>query len=380
MDDGAYFMVESDELHSFEGQDELGEDVRSALQNNLGLAVGEKVLPIAHWQHEATGPLSVSLNAAGELVVLVSAEKFDDQPSMLSTLSALEQWLTPMGFRELSEMSGSPSRFVEGVRSLCPDSPMVLASMLRILLINPSIAVDQGACEAALPFCRLETLRIETFRTDEGAVAIRKVFENGTVSTVETPTKATEAEVEVDRVDIEVELDDFEDATLLFADATELEEVDDSEGSEPQNVASIDLTTDTPDDGGPLLLKGNSYSVAELPRRFDLTKKRLTPVSDEMFTVGSHLALVVDLDLTKGSPFEKSSMFRWDGTERQHHLFERHSTDDEGRRRTVHLFVEGSEEADRVSYIGQVVHAHESSSDPDHELWFELEPRAALVH
>ena len=186
--------------------------------------------------------------------------------------------------------------------------------------------------------------------------------------------------MEVDRVDIEVELDDFEDATLLFADATELEEVDDSEGSEPQNVASIDLTTDTPDDGGPLLLKGNSYSVAELPRRFDLTKKRLTPVSDEMFTVGSHLALVVDLDLTKGSPFEKSSMFRWDGTERQHHLFERHSTDDEGRRRTVHLFVEGSEEADRVSYIGQVVHAHESSSEPDHELWFELEPRAALVH
>lgn len=392
VDDGAYFMVDSsNRLHSFEGQEELGEDVRTALQNNLGLAVGENVLPIAHWQHEATGPLSVSLNAAGELVVLVSAEKFEDQPSLLSTLSALEQWLTPMGFRELSEMSGSPPRFVEGVRNLSPDSPLTLASMLRILLINPSIPVDQQACEAALPFCRLETLRIETFRTSEGSVAIRKVLEEATTPTPDSPAHAeatpadvtTEVEVEAQlEVDSELDLDaefgitDTVAASEVVVDeVTELEEI-----TEPDDLEPIDLTTDAPDVGSPLLLRGNSYPTAELPLRFDLSKAPVTPVSHEMFTAGGHLALVIDLDKSPDSPFETSSIVRWDGNERQLNLFKRHRLDELGRRRTVHLFVEKATEADEVSYLGKVVHAHEDSSEANQALWLELETRAALVH
>lgn len=323
VDDGSYFMVDSNQLHSFEGQEELGEDVRTALQNNLGLAVGEDVLPIAHWQHEATGPLSVSLNGAGELVVLVSAEKFADQPSLLSTLSALEQWLTPMGLRELSEMSGSPSRFVDGVRKLAPDSPLSLASMLRILLINPSIPIDRSACEAALPFCRLETLRIETFRTSEGAVAIRKVLQEATTA---TPAPTSDVPAPVERV--------------------ERDTVD----------SRIDLTIDAPADGAPLLLRGSSYPTAELPLRFDRTESALRPLSHEMFTAGSHLALVVDLEKSPSSSFETSSTFRWDGNEHQVQLFTRHQLDDRGHRRTVHLFVEKTTNAGQVSYVGKVRH------------------------
>lgn len=398
---GAYFMVDSDRLHSFEGQEELGEDVRTALQNNLGLAVGEDVLPIAHWQHEATGPLSVSLNAAGELVVLVSAEKFEDQPTLLSTLSALEQWLTPMGFRELSEMSGSPPRFVEGVRKLKPDGPLSLASMLRILLINPSIPIDQSACEAALPFCRLETLRIETFRTTEGAVAIRKVIEDATTATPEGPAHAAvdtadQAAVEEDiavetetfkgePIDAETIDDDAidDDALDMFDettddDVTDLEEINDfdDDADEPE----IDLTVEASDEAAPLLLRGGSYPTADLPLRFDLSKSPLKPVSHEMFTAGSHLALVVDLDKSPESSLETSSIFRWDGSERQLRLFKRHRLDEQGRRRTVHLFVEKAADANKVSYVGKVVHAHEDSLDPSQALWLELDAKAALAH
>ena len=177
MEDGLLFVVDGDELHNFKTREALGDDIISALQNDLGVTVGETVLPIAHWEDDRTGPLSIALNYSGELVVLMMADSFDEQADLIGVLSTLEQWLMHMSLSDLGDLSGDRVRFVEGLRELSPNTPLALSSILRLLLINPTIEPDAEALREALPFSRVELLRLEALEAPDGTLVLKRAHE-----------------------------------------------------------------------------------------------------------------------------------------------------------------------------------------------------------
>ena len=102
------------------------------------------------------------------------ADMFPDQNSIMSTLSTLEQWLAPMSLEDLGDLSGDRVKFNLGLSELSPHLDMELASMLRILLINPQFIPNSETFRSVLPFSRIEVLEIETYESHDGTVAISK--------------------------------------------------------------------------------------------------------------------------------------------------------------------------------------------------------------
>lgn len=396
MDQSVLFVVDDDHLHHFVARDELGADVVSVLQSDLGVTVGETVLPIAHWEHDRTGPLSVALNFAGELVILVMAETFTDQTVLLNTLSTLEQWLAPMDLRDLGELSGDPNKFIEGLWELSPRAPLSLASMLRVLLLNPAIELDPDVVSASLPFSRVEELRIEALEAADGTVTIRRAhhvsdeladtlplhdsspltIQLGTelsepVVTIEDPSESASDEIE----------DVFADETVNAPAATPAVAVD------VEVVASddaIDLTIEEEERPSsepsyvprgvdqPTLIRGSHYVTAELPLHFDPTGASIEPISDELFAVGPHLSLVVDLDGRDETPVETTSIFRWDSEPEHRELFAMFEFDRDCRRRIVHVFVESASQPNRVFYLGTSDQLTQSDRSAHGAMWFKL--------
>ena len=407
MDRSVLFVVDNDRLHHFVSRDELGADVVAVLQSDLGVTVGETVLPIAHWDHDRTGPLSVALNFSGELVILVMAETFTDQAILLNTLSTLEQWLAPMDLRDLGELSGDPNKFVQGLWELSPRTPLALASMLRVLLINPVIDLDTDAFSSSLPFSRVEELRIEALEAADGTVTIRRAhhvsdelgatlpLQDSSPITINLAPELDEPVVTVEDPDDQV-IVDFSDGRLvteihladdvddIFADTPIDLTVEDEHG--PKDSASKERATkdsgttevsDTDisiadDSERPTVIRGSHYVTAELPLYFDPTGANIESISDELFAVGPHLILVIDLDQRDETPLETASIFRWDSEPGHSELFELNEFDRERRRRTVHVFVESGAQPNRVFYLGTADQLAKSDRSEHGAMWFKL--------
>ncbi len=391
MDRSVLFVVDNDRLHHFVARDELGSDVMSVLQRDLGVTVGETVLPIAHWEHDRTGPLSVALNFAGELVVLVTAENFSNQAVLVNTLSTLEQWLAPMDLRDLSELSGDPDRFAEGLVELSPRIPLTLASMMRVLLINPDIDLDPHIMSASLPFSRIETLRIEALEAADGTVTIKRSHEVSDslgdtlpmhdsmpitlqldleprppkVTVEDTPAEPL-INASNDAVDAEVTVGPQDETIDLTLDETPTahQPADQREHSEPGGRAAVS--------DWPTLIRGSHYVTAELPLHFDPSGTDVHSISDQLFSAGSHLALVVDLDDLDSSPVETSTVFRWDAGMEHRALFDGHEFDAQKRRRTIHVFVESATQPNRVFYLGSSDRLAEGNGVEAGATWFKL--------
>lgn len=421
MDQSDFFAVENDRLHQFVTRDELGDAVISALQHDLAKTVGETVLPIAHWENDRTGPLSVALNAAGELVVVMMGNSFADQGDLISAISTLEQWLAPMDMRDLGELSGNPRRFIDGLWELNPRTPLNLASFMRVLLINPAVDPDPEVVRASIPFSRVDVLWLEALEAGDGTIAVRRT--NSKPSEAAHVEKTRDAGPHTLQLDHEpaqastVEDGSPEDDILLLLDddtAFEAESVfADTAPPETTNVAEpkpapasdreiIDLTVDeiradgTPvvDDivlldepspqptsvtaapiAGtlPTIIRGSSYVTAELPLHFDASASRIEPICDELFAVGPHLVLVVDIDDQDETPIETASIFRWETVSGKRQLFDLHALDSTKRRRTVHIFVEGGSQPNRVFYVGTGKLLTQTDRSGVSGLWFKLD-------
>ena len=444
MDESDFFAIDRDRLHRFVTRDELGDDVISALQSDLAMTVGETVLPIAHWEHDRTGPLSVALNAAGELVVVVMGDSFSEHSELINMISSLEQWLAPMDLRDLGELSGNPNRFVDGLWELSPRTPLNLASLMRVLLVNPGVEPDPEVVRVSIPFSRVEVLRVEALQAADGSIAIRRLK-----SKVSQPSSSDRSPVTLQLDsdapmtstapspddDILLLLDDdtaFE-AESVFADAppepAAPPEAQTADPAAPSEV--IDLTIEHRDRAAedamidelhivdhparpsashdpapqhaptptppvaetapvagewPTIIRGLSYVTAELPLHFDATASRIEPICDELFAVGPHIVLVVDLDDQVESPLETASIFRWETVSGKRQLFDLHALDAMGRRRTVHIFVEGGSQPNRVFSLGTAKLLTQTDRSGQSGLWFKLDaavdarPLAILQH
>ncbi len=346
MEDGLLFVVDGDELHNFKTREALGDDIISALQNDLGVTVGETVLPIAHWEDDRTGPLSIALNYSGELVVLMMADSFDEQADLIGVLSTLEQWLMHMSLSDLGDLSGDRVRFVEGLRELSPNTPLALSSILRLLLINPTIEPDAEALREALPFSRVELLRLEALEAPDGTLVLKRAHELS------------------DSLADEASLVDDPDAALTFR-------LDPVEITSPAEQ-SIDLTSELEVGSWPTIIRGSNYVTAELPLHFDSTGRNIESISSEMFTVGTHLAVVLNLDDYRDSPFETASIVRWDSSFQQRGLFLFHQVDNLQRPRTIHLFVETERTPNRVFYLGTADQLSQGDPNQPQATWLKL--------
>ena len=284
MDESVLFAVGDDHLHHLSTRPSLGDDVVAVLQSDLGVTVGETVLPIAHWEHDRTGPLSVALNFAGELVVVVMGDSFTNEAVLLNTLSTLEQWLAPMDMADLAELSGNKGKFFEGVWELSPRSQLTLASMLRVLLVNPTLELDAETVAQSLPFTHIETLHIEALEASDGTLVIKRNHKRsmsvgdtnqhtGTEPYQQPITLQLDSEDEVPADipvvptpparDIKVE----EETIDLAADDIVTTTNRDSATSE----FDIDLTAEGASDGDwPMLIRGSSYVTAQLPLHLSL--------------------------------------------------------------------------------------------------------------
>lgn len=362
MDDRDLFLVDDDQLHPFSAADPLTDEVLSALQYDLGTAVGETVLPIAHWEHDRTGPLSISLNFEGELVALVLADMFPDQNSIMSTLSTLEQWLAPMSLEDLGDLSGDRVKFNLGLSELSPHLDMELASMLRILLINPQFIPNSETFRSVLPFSRIEVLEIETYESHDGTVAISKRHSRSDLVIEGYETSADSPMV--------VHLESPPPAPETH--------VPEAPAADPQDVVvdepEVDLTVEAPTGSWPTIIRGSIYPAAQLPLYFDPTGAKIESLSNELFAVEAHLALIVNLEAYEANPLVTASLFRWQASIDKNELFVRHARDAWGRTRMVHLFVESDSDAGNVFYLGrgsQFAAADETDPWP---LWFEINP------
>lgn len=409
MDESVLFAVGDDHLHHLSGRPSLGNDVIAVLQSDLGVTVGETVLPIAHWEHDRTGPLSVALNFAGELIVVVLGDSFADEAVLLNTLSTLEQWLAPMDMADLAELSGNKGKFFEGVWELSPRTQLTLASMLRVLLINPTIELDEERVAQSLPFTHLETLRIEALEAADGTLVIARHHErsmsmhdavgrSGAASyehpvtlqldseddlpTVMRPARTAPAHAEEDAI---IDLAAEEAAVSDIDDVTDRDDVPEVRDHGLQDGEyDIDLTVEDAvqlspsraiaDGDWPMLIRGSYYVTAQLPLHFDPTGANVEPISDELFAAGGHLALVVNLDECETSPVETASVFRWDADAGRRSLYNVHAHETTGRRRVVHLFVESAAEANRVLYLGVGEQLAQSDPTDANTVWLKISP------
>lgn len=395
------FAVGDDHLHHLGARPSLGDDVVAVLQSDLGVTVGETVLPIAHWEHDRTGPLSVALNFAGELVVVVMGESFTNEAVLLNTLSTLEQWLAPMDMADLAELSGNKGKFFEGVWELSPRAQLTLASMLRVLLINPTIELNEEAVAQSLPFTHIETLRIEALEAADGTLVIKRNHERS-MSVHDSASRTASDPYEQP---LTLQLDSVDDITsdIPVAQTASVRDIEDVEHVEPATIDLNDETTSEYDidltaaessmtgpsgplagDDWPVIIRGSSYVTAQLPLHFDPTGATVESISDELFAAGRHLALVVNLDECETSPIETDSVFRWDANAGQRSLYNVHAHDTTGKRRVVHLFVESASQPNRVLYLGTGDQLAQSGSNDPNTVWLKITPpldrrRAALL-
>ena len=381
MDERDLFLVDDEQLHPFTASEPLSDEVLTALQNDLGTAVGETVLPIAHWEHDRTGPLSIALNYEGELVALVLADMFPDQNSIISTLSTLEQWLAPMSLDDLGDLSGDLAKFNTGLSELSPHLPMELASMLRILLVNPQFIPNSETLRAALPFSRIEVLEVRAFEGHDGTMAVSKrhtrseqVIEGLEASSdspivVHLDSPAPSAPQHAADV---IELDEPIDPVELTEQPENTENTQTTRDTE--QVAEVDLTIEPPTGSWPTIIRGSIYPSAQLPLYFDPTGAKVESLSTELFAVDAHLALIVNLDNYAINPLETSALFRWGASIEKNELFARHSRDAWGRTRMVHLFVESNAYEGQVFYLGRGEHVHRDEPTDRFSLWFTMSP------
>ncbi len=383
MDDGVLFLVDDDQLDPFASMDSLSDEVLTALQNDLGVAVGQTVLPIAHWEHDRSGPLSIALNFEGELVALVLAESFVDQTSILPMLSTLEQWLAPMSLAELGELSGNQEKFVAGLEEMSPNVPIELASMVRILLVNPPFIPNTDELRSVLPFSQVEVLAISAFEADDGTVAISRTHSQPDLIIEASPGAPLVVRLDTPPQHAAVSAPNDAPTSASTSESVPAsapsEVVEDLTDTRVDSSADIDLTKVSRANGWPTIIRGSTYQASDLPLYFDPTGTKVEAISNELFAVEAHLALVIDLDRHDDSPFETSSLFRWGATLDQNELFHRHRHDKFRRTRTVHLFVECDAKPGEVFYVGRGEQLRHDSADAS-SLWFAMTPALDPEH
>lgn len=379
-----YYTLFNDDLVGLEASPHLPEEFSEILERRIEMFLGHAVLTVGAWPGTPTRPDVLVLDTAGCLtsVLTVGPHDLENLPGRLSTI---ESWLSDMRLRDLSDVSGDPVAFYEGLWDLSPDASITLSRTRRTVILTALDAVDVPIGPTANgPTVEIQYL--DVFTTLGGGAPILKR---------RTPTLADMARVETaiaplaDVIDLtHSDLSDAERAeqqtTLGYADAvsgdettmgdpprtTDLQAPDPA--SSPTRVSPIDASILSPT---PRIRPGATSAIERLPLLFDPLGADLTSISDELFAVDRHLVLVEKLpERRRETPFEDRNRFRWDSTPENIQLLNDHLLDSARRPRMTHLFVETERQSGYCVYIGELERIASHRHTTDRAAWFSVKP------
>ena len=180
-----YYTLFNDDLVDLEPSAHLPEKFVEILQRRIEVFLGRPVLTVGAWNSEPARPDVLVLDASGTLtsVLTVGPDDLADLPGRLSTI---DSWLADMRLRDLSDVSGDPATFYEGLWDLSPDASITLESDRRTVVLTALEALDLPADQTLSSF-DIEIQYLDVFTTLGGGAPILKR---------RTPTLADMAKVE----------------------------------------------------------------------------------------------------------------------------------------------------------------------------------------
>lgn len=376
-----YYTLFNNDLVDLEPSTHLPEKFVEILQRRIEVFLGHAVLTVGVWNSEPARPDVLALDASGTLTSVLTVGP-DDLADLSNRLATINSWLTDMRLRDLSDVSGDPATFYEGLWDLSPDASITLKSNRRTVVLTALDDIDLPG-DQTLRSHDIEIQYLDVFTTLGGGAPILKR---------RTPTLADIARVETaiaplaDVIDLTVSDLSGADvsarqATIGYADAVSGDDTSMGEppqttelrtATEPRQVSPIDASILSPT---PRIRSGATFAIERLPLLFDPLGANLTSISDELFAVDQHLVLVEKLpDRRRETPFEDRDRFRWDSTPSAIQLLSTHTIDSTQRPRTTHLFVETERQSGYCVYVGELHRIKSPGETTDRAAWFSIKP------
>ncbi len=376
-----YYTLFNDDFVDLKPSAHLPKKFVEILQRRIEMFLGRAVLTVGAWNSEPARPDVLALDASGSLTSVLTVGP-DDLADLSDRLSTIDSWLADMRLRDLSDVSGDPATFYEGLWDLSPDASITLKSNRRTVVLTALDAIDLPDDQTSR-FHDIEIQYLDVFTTLGGGAPILKR---------RTPTLADMARVETaiaplaDVIDLTTsDLSEAEEsamqATIGYADAVSGDDTSMGEppqttelgtATEPQRVSPIDSSILTPT---PHIRPGATFAIERLPMLFDPLGANLTSISDELFAVDQHLVLVEKLPgRRRETPFEDRNRFRWDSTPAAIQLLSTHTMDSAQRPRTTHLFVETEQQGGYCVYVGELHRIKSDGQTTDRAAWFSISP------
>jgi len=424
-----FYAVQDDQLIALELEQELPLEFLAAVPSQLDSLLSAPSITIGGWDSGAEGPMALALTSSGQLisVIAVNPTQLD---TLGETLTSIDYWLSTMGLRELSELSGNNVEFYEGLLELSPDASIMVSPRRKYVLVTGLAHLNLNEASRILPDAEFEVRYLDVLQVPSGPSIIRQRTSTADnpllIATPEAPEQIADfAPVDIPRVSVapapeipdEIAPLDSEPAEAeglmtqpmidpepsldrgpaFVPDAptvTSIEPVDVSPDEPARESSVIDLTepeeqqiiTDRPSTASPEVRMdrffsevqpGRTYDLDVLPMLFDATGETLESISNEMFAVNDSIVVVVSLpEKRRDSPFEDRRKFRWDTSLDRIQLLNEHSFMPDGTKRVVHLFVESPRQAGYAAYVGELDRtAFQTQAGLNSETaWFAISP------
>ena len=156
-----------------EPQRELPAEFLAAIGQNLPALLGVPAMAIGGLGAGTDGPISVAISNTGQVnsVVAVHPAHID---SLADTLGSVDEWLSTMGLRELSDLSGNSVGFYEGLLDLSPEASIALSAQRRYLVITGAEHIDIEPLSLRLPDAMIDVHYVDVMQAPGGPVIVRQ--------------------------------------------------------------------------------------------------------------------------------------------------------------------------------------------------------------
>lgn len=386
VDHDTYFTVLDGGLVGLEASSSLPDGFTAVLANRIELFLEQRVLTIGDWPDSPDRPHVLALDATGALISMIAVEP-DMVDSLADRLDSIDRWLAPLRLRDLSDLSGDPVAFYEGLLDLQPDSTMSLNPSRRVVLVTALDTIDLADWAGPIGPSQIEMQYFDVLAAPGGSAPI-------ITRRTPTPEDVARAETAITPLADVIDLTANDgvagtaplppppdavsgDETSMWSPLPDPPEqlpppTIDLTATPPSPVSPIDASVLRP---APKIRPGATFAIDRLPLLFDPLGANLMSISDELFAVDQHLVLVEKLpERRRETPFEDRNRFRWDSSANDIELLETHAVGADGSRRVIHLFVETERQGPYCVYIGELERLDARSRSNEDVGWFSISP------
>ena len=154
-------------------QPELPAEFLASIPQHLDSLLGEPTMAIGGWNSGTENPISVALSSTGQLSSIVAVHP-DHIDSLPDTLTSVDEWLSPMSLRDLSDLSGNSVEFYEGLLNLSPEASITLSAQRRYLIVTAGEAISTDHLSQRLPDAHFDVLCLDVMHAPGCPVVVRQ--------------------------------------------------------------------------------------------------------------------------------------------------------------------------------------------------------------